>query len=112
MNTTEIEAKFFRIDVERLKQRLIKLGAVDKGEAFFTEEIWLDGRKDWFKEKKKFVRVRHDGTTTRVTYKHFKADAVDGTEEIEFIASDPTMVNLFFERIGLAHHRKNEKKVH
>ncbi len=112
MKTTEIEAKFFGIDVEKLKQKLIALGAKDKGESFFTEEIWLDGRKDWFKEKKKFVRVRQDGRTTRVTYKHFKTDAVDGTEEVEFVASDPAMVNLFFERIGLAHHRKNEKRVH
>lgn len=110
MNITEIEARWLKIDPDALKARLRELGARDEGEALFREEIRRDPR--WPDYRGQFVRIRTKPDGVYVSYKHFKADTVDGTEEIEFYTNDAALVGLFCDRLGAPLHREQEKRVH
>lgn len=109
-NITEIEARWLKIDPTSLKQRLLQLGATDEGEALFHEEVRRN--PNWPDYRGQFVRIRTKPTGVHVSYKHFKSDTVDGTEEIEFIASNATMAGLFCDRLGATLDREQEKRVH
>jgi adenylate cyclase class 2 len=107
----EIEAKFLEIQVLEFKKKLTEVGATDKGEKLLQETIFYDTDLSWLKEHM-FVRIRADGDTITVTYKHSKEKSVDGTEEIEIQVDDANQAHLLLERFGLVAYRKQQKKRH
>jgi adenylate cyclase class IV len=60
MKTQEIECRFLEIDKDKLIQRLLELGATDKGEVLLEEIIMYDPAEDWRKDNK-FIRLRKAG---------------------------------------------------
>lgn len=107
----EIEARFLNVNKQELVDRLLTLGATDKGEALLTEIIFYDQSNTW-PDEGRFVRIRSTSTTTLVTYKHIKAQTIDGAHEIEFAVPDAKLAEQFLENIGLVAARHQEKKRH
>ena len=111
MNTQEIECRFLEIDKETLIQKLIALGAINKGEVILEEIIIYDSAEEW-KNENKFIRLRKAGDTAKVAYKEYKSQSIDGAYEIEFGIEDYDKAILFFERIGLKPFRYQQKRRH
>lgn len=111
-NNREIEARFLNIDVLRLKQCLLELGATDHGEVILEEIIIYDSEFKWRDVDRRFIRLRRHGSKTLMTYKHHLTDQIDGVEEIEFEVSDLAKAKLLIERIGLVPFRHQEKRRH
>jgi adenylate cyclase class 2 len=107
----EIEARFLDIDKQELTDKLIALGASDKGDAVLTEVIFYDQENKWPSEGR-FVRIRSINDTTKLTYKSNKAQTVDSAREIEFAVPDANLAEQFLENIGLVAFRHQEKKRH
>jgi hypothetical protein len=55
MKTQEIECRFLEIDKDKLIQKLLELGATDKGEFLLEEIIMYDPAEEWRKDNK-FIR--------------------------------------------------------
>jgi adenylate cyclase, class 2 len=111
MNTTEIECRFLEIDKEALTEKLRELGAEDKGEKMLEETIVYDKEFKW-REEQRFIRLRSDGKTTKLSYKEHREHTIDGTYEIEFGIDDHKKAEVLFEKIGLNPARHQQKKRH
>jgi len=107
----EIEARFLDIDKQNLTDRLTALGALDKGEVLLKEVIFYDQENKW-SDQGRFVRIRSSGGTTKLTYKHNKAQTIDSAHEIEFTVPDANLAEQFLENIGLVAFRHQEKRRH
>lgn len=107
----EIEARFLDINKQQLVERLAREEAIDQGEVTLTEIIFYDQENKW-PEESRFVRIRSNGNTTELTYKHNKAQTIDSAREIEFSVSDAKSAEQFLETIGLVAFRHQEKKRH
>jgi adenylate cyclase class 2 len=109
MDNKEIEVRFLEIGQEQLMQKLKDLGAENHGEDFLEEVIFYDKDLTW---KDKFVRLRKNAEGILLTYKHHKAETLDGVEEIEFKVSDFNKAEIFLERLGVSAYRHQQKKRH
>jgi len=94
----ELEIRFLDIDVDQITKRLESLGAKKVGS-------WLQERlvfqfKDKEKNEQKWIRLRTNGKTTTVAYKHIHENKIDGTEEIEFEVNDMNAAEQFLEKCG------------
>lgn len=107
----EIEVRFLEIDKELLIEKLESLGAEDFGEQMLEETIIYDPEATWRKDNK-FVRLRKNGSTIKLSYKEHMAHTVDGAYEIEFEISDYKKAEIFLEKIGLKSFRQQQKKRH
>lgn len=107
----EIEARFLDVDKQELTEKLIAMGATDKGDVALTEVIFYDQENKW-PDEGRFVRIRSTNDTTKLTYKSNKAQTVDSAREIEFAVPDANLAEQFLENIGLVAFRHQEKKRH
>ncbi len=108
----EIETRFLEIDKADLIRRLRELEAEDRGEILLKETIFYDPGRTWA-ETGRLVRLRqHGDREIRMTYKHRKADTIDGTYEAEFAITDAEEAHRFLEGIGLEAVRWQEKYRH
>jgi adenylate cyclase class 2 len=107
----EIETRFLDINKDQLIERLISLGAIDKGEEKLEEIIFHAADRSWV-GKRKFVRLRKTKNKIRLTYKENVEQAVDSAQEIEFEISDMDKCSEFLSKVGLAPMRKLEKYRH
>jgi adenylate cyclase class 2 len=109
MKNIEIEARFKEIDVSNIVERARELGGLDMGEHLLEETIFYDKELLW-RDRGQFARLRSYAGKNIFTYKHVKADRIDGTEEIEFEVDKPDQLKTFLERIGLTPFRVQQKK--
>lgn len=107
----EIEARFLDVDKQKLVEKLIALGADDKGDTALAEIIFYDADNQW-PDQGRFVRIRSANGVTKLTYKHNKAQTIDSAREIEFAVPDASLAEQFLESIGLIAFRHQEKKRH
>lgn len=107
----EIEVRFLEVDKNELVDKLIRLGAEDKGEDTLTEIIFYDTKLSWLKEKR-FVRLRTIRDKTTLTYKENRGQTVDSAHEIEFPVGDQKKMIELLEKVGLVAYRYQEKKRH
>lgn len=107
----EIEVRFLEIDKADLVQRLLSLGAHDKGDDVLEEIIIYDKDLLWVGEKR-LVRLRTRNGKTMLTYKHHIAQTAEGTEEVEFEVSDPAKAEEFLTKLGFEPYRRQQKKRH
>ena len=113
MQNREIEVRFLEIDKDALIKKLQELRADDLGEEVLSERIFYDKDLRWMtKENNTTVRVRKTSKAITVAYKRSLRLAADGTEEIEFTASDADKVSDFLKAIGLIQYRLQEKRRH
>ncbi|MEM3181155.1 MAG: CYTH domain-containing protein [Candidatus Micrarchaeaceae archaeon] len=81
----EIETKIDQIDPAEVVRLLTKNGAKLVGKKLFRRWIFnLEGKKG----EDRFIRVRTDGDTATLTYKHRSGDSLANTEEIETVVED------------------------
>ena len=64
----EIETRFLEVNKEELIEKLISLGAIDKGEEKLEEVIFHAADGSWI-GKHKFVRLRKTKDKIKLTYK-------------------------------------------
>lgn len=107
----EIEARFLDIDKQKLIEKLVVLGAVDKGDKLLTEVIFYDAEGAWHAERR-FVRLRSVDDSVMLTYKSNKEQTIDSAREIEFTVPDADLAEQFLENVGLVAARHQEKRRH
>ena len=110
MEHREIEVRFLGVDKGALVRRLREAGATETPEYLLEETIFYDPALKWRDVEKRFVRIRKQGETIAMTYKHRQSADILGTEEIEFAVSDMGQAKLFVERLGLVAYREQAKK--
>ncbi len=111
MENREIEVKFLEVDKLKLIEKLISLGASDRGEEIITEQIFHDVNGDWYAQRK-FCRIRTTSKGITFTYKHVEQRTATGTVEIEFAITEPDKIKSFLEALGLVMDREQEKTRH
>jgi len=107
----EIEARFLEIDVKKLIECLVAVGAQDLGKSLLKETIFYDKSLSW-RDRQKMVRLRMVKGKVYLTYKHRRETAIDGTEELEILVSDYTITKKILEKTGLIAFREQEKLRH
>jgi len=107
----EIETRFLDISKNELLEKLVLLGATDKGEEKLEEIIFHAADKSWI-GKNKFVRLRKTKSKIKLTYKENKEQTVDSAQEIELEVSDMDTCSEFLNKIGLEPVRRLEKYRH
>ena len=95
----EIEVRFLEINKNELAEKLIKLGAKDKGENILNETIFYDSDLSWLEEKR-FVRLRTIGNVTTLTYKEKRGQTIDSDHEVETIVDNLEKINKKITNVG------------
>jgi len=110
MENLEIEVKFYLSDMDRIRDRIIEIGAVYR-ERVFETNIRFDDADNSLIQKKSLLRLRQDKTTT-LTFKSeppFKDDQFKILRELEVEVSDfTTMINIL-ESLGFREEQVYEK---
>ena len=105
---TEYEAKFLRIDIDAMRQKLKDVGAVLEEPSRLMRRVIIE--PDELKQKNAFVRVRDEGHRVTVTYKQFDSSSVDGAKEHEIIVSNFDEAVALLAAAGLPHRSFQESK--
>ena len=95
----EFETQVLDIDPEKIKNKLIKLGAKVDKEKFqrrWVFDINPNGCLEW-------VRIRTDGEKTKICYKSRKDHSISGTEEIEVEVDDFDKTAELFSKLSFYH---------
>lgn len=101
MEKLEIEVKFFLPDIDLIRDRIIELGAENKGRVFETN-IRFDDIENSLYHNQSLLRLRQD-TSTTLTYKcepFEKDDQFKTFKEFEVEVSDFTVMQRILDRIG------------
>ena len=110
MENLEIEVKFYLSDMDRIRDRIIEIGAVSRGRVFETN-IRFDDSDNSLIQKKSLLRLRQD-TKTILTFKSeppVKDDQFKILRELEVEVSDfTTMINIL-ESLGFREEQVYEK---
>lgn len=105
---TEIEAKFVNVNHDEVRKKLKSLGAICEQPMRNMQRVTIDS--PGMKAKNAFLRIRHQGDKTTVTYKQFNSLSLHGAKEIEITIDDFENAIALFAAIGLPHHSHQESK--
>ena len=107
---TELEIRFLDIDIANFTKKLELLGATKVGE--WLQERFVFQLPDKKEGEHKWIRLRTNGETATVAYKHVHANTIDGTEEVEFRINDKDfeLAALFLEKCGFAKEGPQQNK--
>ena len=100
-NEKEIEAKFYVLDLDRIKSRLLSLEARLMQERILETNIRFDLPDGGLSSEGRVLRLRHD-TDARLTYKGSSSSeqGVLSRTEIEFVVEDFEKARQFLEALG------------
>ncbi len=106
MSNIEHEVKVLNINVEEIRAKLIKLGAVKKGDYRLRRYVFdtipsIPGR---------WVRLRSNGQEATLAVKEISSSAIDGTSEWEVVVSDIDDTLTILEKIGIKHRSYQENQ--
>jgi len=110
MEHLEIEVKFYLSDMDRIRDRIIELGAVSKGRVFETN-IRFDDADNSLMQQRSLLRLRQD-TKSTLTFKSeppFKDDQFKILRELEVEVSDFTFMKHILESLGFREEQVYEK---
>lgn len=110
MENLEIEVKFYLSDMDAIRNRILKLGAVSRGRIFETN-LRFDDADNSLIEKKSLLRLRRD-TKTILTFKSeppFKNDQFKILKELEVEVSDFATMKHILESLGFREEQVYEK---
>ncbi|MEI6237389.1 MAG: class IV adenylate cyclase [Candidatus Saccharibacteria bacterium] len=107
---TEIEAKFLNIDKDKIRAKLIKLGAKLQHPERLMSRAMFD-YPDWRLEKiGGWIRVRNEGNKITLSYKQLNNRTLHGTKEMTVIVDDFNTTCELFKTIGLEQKSYQETK--
>lgn len=101
---TEFELRILEIDVQKIVNKLMKLGAKKIGK--FEQKRYIYDLKP--ATKGKWIRLRTNGSKTTLTYKDIISNTIDGTKEVEIKVESFEQTNEFLENIGFYHRNYQE----
>lgn len=104
----EIEAKFVRLNHDDIRQKLNKIGAKCEHPMRKLRRVTIDTPE--MKAKNAFVRIRHQGDITTITYKQFDKLSLSGAKEIEIIVNDYEAAIALFTAAGLTNQSHQESR--
>jgi adenylate cyclase class 2 len=110
MENLEIEVKFYLSDMDRIRDRIIELGAVSMGRIFETN-IRFDDADNRLIQKKSLLRLRQDKKSI-LTFKSeppFKDDQFKILRELEVEVSDFNTMKHILESLGFREEQVYEK---
>ncbi len=110
MEHWEIEVKFYLSDMDRIRDRIIEIGAVSRGRIFETN-IRFDDADNRLIQKKSLLRLRQDKKSI-LTFKSeppFKDDQFKILRELEVEVSDFTTMKNILESLGFREEQVYEK---
>ncbi len=110
MEPLEIEVKFFLTNIEPVRNRIIELGAEQKGRVFETNIRYEDADKNLIKNKS-LLRLRQDEKTTFTFKSEHKAENQEFKvhRELEVEVSDFKIMNQILETLGFHKEQIYEK---
>lgn len=95
---TEIEAKFLNINLDEIRTKLKKAGAICDQPMQVMRRVTFD--IPGAKVKNRFVRVRDEGHRITMTYKQYDEMSLTGAKEIELNVNNYEDALLFVQAIG------------
>jgi adenylate cyclase class 2 len=108
---TEIEAKFTDIDIDRMREKLSKAGAMLTHPERLMKRKMFDYEDDRLnKIHNGWIRVRDEGDKVTLSYKELRDRSLHGTKEISVIVDGFDNTCYFFEAIGLKARAYQETK--
>jgi len=103
---TEYEVRILDIDIEKIINKLEKLGATKVAEFNYKRRVYnFNPPTDH-----KWIRLRTDGNKTTLTIKKIESFSIDGTQEMEIEVSDFEETNKMLEEMGYKSHTYQENK--
>ena len=103
----EFEAKILDIDVEKIRDKLIFLGAKKLFDNKMRRYVYdIEGKKG-----KEWIRLRDEGHKITLTFKRIEdEEKIEGTKEIEIDVSDFDNTHKLIEAIGFKHKAYQENR--
>lgn len=105
---TEIEVKFINIDIDEIRERLKKRGAVLEQPMRLMRRALIDNEE--LDSKNAFLRVRDEGDRTTVTFKQFDENSLTGAKELAIEVSDFDTTLQILKQFNLEHRTFQESK--
>ncbi|MFZ5391605.1 MAG: class IV adenylate cyclase [Patescibacteria group bacterium] len=106
----EIEAKFLDIDVEKIRENLKKIGAVQKNPERLMKRKNFDFSDFRLEKNGGWVRVRDEGDKITLSYKQLNERSLHGTKEVVVEIDNFDNACLFLQAIGLKNYSYQETK--
>lgn len=93
---TEYEVRVLEVDVDKVKQRLVELGAKFQWDLLQKRYVYdfipkVDG---------KWIRLRNNGDKTTLTIKNLVSSEIDGTQELEIEVDNFERTNMILKELG------------
>lgn len=105
----EFEITFLEIDVEKVEQKLLQIGAVKVGDYNFRRALF-DYPDFRLNAKNSFIRLRTDGEVTTLAYKEKNENIDGGVREIEVVVDSYEKTYELFKSMGFVIKREEENK--
>jgi len=105
---TEIEVKFINVNHDDIRKKLKSLGAICEQSMRDIKRVTIDSPD--MKAKNAFLRIRHQGDKTTITYKQFDSLSLHGAKEIEILINDFENAIAIFTAMGLPNQSHQESK--
>ena len=102
----ELELRILDVDVNKVIDKLEKMGAEKVGDWHYIRYIYDTKPFD----DDKWIRLRSNGEEITLTYKNFANDSIDGVKELEIGVSDLQKTKEFLEILGYEHISFQENK--
>lgn len=107
---TEIEAKWLRIDINKMREKLESVGAVCVQTERTMQRKNFDYSEHTLEKIGGWVRVRNEGDKITLSYKQLNDRTLHGTKEVNVTVDDFEKTCLFLESIGLENYSYQETK--
>lgn len=105
---TEIEVKFTDVDIDEIRERLKKLGAVCEQPMRLMRRVLID--TEAMDKENKYLRIRDEGHEVTMTLKQHVEQALGGAREIETTVGDFDAAIAIFKEFDLHHRTYQESK--
>jgi adenylate cyclase, class 2 len=107
---TEIEVKFLHVDFEKVRERLLAIGAVCEQPMRLMRRVLYENDNLQQADRDAFVRLRDEGNKVTLTLKEFKNNSLTGAQEREVVVSDFDGTVMILKELGIEHHTLHESR--